>query len=79
MSIGMKEVLKTWLREAGCSEVRFQSLTKEGEPTILFVEKGGIKSWFSWTEILEAWQDGLSVKAIAKRIAMSKGGKGQVA
>ena len=79
MSIGMKEVLKTWLREAGCDEVRFQSVTKEGTPSILFVEKAGVRSWFPWEEILDAWQNGMSVKSIAKRILLAGAGKGEVA
>lgn len=76
--VGFEEVLKSWLTEEGC-EVSFQTVSASSAPTILFVQKEGKRSWFTWTNILEAWNNGLSVKTIAKRIMSCGSGKQEVA
>lgn len=76
--LGFKEVLKNWLQEDGCN-VTFQTVTGSNTPSLIYVQKGEKKSWVKWDSILEAWQNGLSVQAIAKRIVSCGPGSHEVA
>ena len=78
MALGFKDVLKAWLQEEGC-EVQFETVTGRENPSIMFVQKkDGVRSWFSWQNVVEAWNNGLTAKAIAARISVSGAGKQEV-